>query len=151
MRCLLDGGEQQGSVSCSVVSTHGGQPVLICQRRANLHEPAGCRDNAGLHWPSVIDASMLHYIRTGQSLPRRPVAKLQMPTLVLWAGADPALSQQLLKSIGDVMAAPQVHVLDGCSHWIPQDRRASPSPSPHPSRTWFIRISCVALHGAIAQ
>ncbi len=45
-----------------------------------------------------------------------------MPTLVLWAGADPALSQQLLKGIGDAVAAPQVHVLDGCSHWIPQDR-----------------------------
>ena len=47
-----------------------------------------------------------------------------MPTLVLWAGADPALGMQLLNGMADVVADPQVHVLEGCSHWIPQDRCA---------------------------
>ena len=49
---------------------------------------------------------------------------MEMPTLVLWADSDPALATGLLRGIEDIVAAPEVHILENCSHWIQQDRCA---------------------------
>ena len=47
-----------------------------------------------------------------------------MPVLVLWGDSDTALGTNLLRGIEKVVAQPEVHVLQNCSHWVQQDKCA---------------------------
>lgn len=48
--------------------------------------------------------------------------KLEMPVMVLWGDSDEALGTGLLRGIEEVVAQPEVHVLQDCSHWVQQDK-----------------------------
>lgn len=50
---------------------------------------------------------------------RRP---LRCAVLVLYAGEDHALGRRLLRGTERYAPALELHVLEGCSHWVQQDR-----------------------------
>jgi len=51
------------------------------------------------------------------------------PCLVLWADSDTKMGVQLLKGIDEVVARPEVHVLENSSHWLQQDKCGSLPPT----------------------
>ena len=55
---------------------------------------------------------------------RRKQHPVDCPCLVLWADSDTKMGVQLLNGIEEVVARPEVHVLENSSHWLQQDKCA---------------------------
>ena len=58
------------------------------------------------------------------ALCRRKPRRVECPTLVVAADGDYWLSVGLLRGMEEVVAAPEVHVVKDCSHWVQQEKCA---------------------------
>ena len=69
----------------------------------------------------VVARSRLLFGKRGH-LVCREQHRVDCPCLVLWADSDTKMGVQLLNGIEEVVARPEVHVLDNSSHWLQQDK-----------------------------
>ena len=61
-------------------------------------------------------------VRRNRLVVRRKQHPVDCPCLVLWADSDTKMGVQLLNGIEEVVARPEVHVLENSSHWLQQDK-----------------------------
>ena len=59
----------------------------------------------------------------------KPNSRIEVPALVIGGEDDSALSPKVFRGIEHAAPNVQLHILPNCSHWVQQDRSATP---PHP-------------------
>jgi pimeloyl-ACP methyl ester carboxylesterase len=88
---------------------------------ATMPEDAAEDYVAVLTQPGALTAA-LNYYRATEFANQPPLGPISMPTLYVWSTNDMALGREAAEATGSHIAGPyRFEVLEGVSHWIPED------------------------------
>ena len=81
----------------------------------NSYQKAGFR--GGINWYRNID-------RNAERLPEVGTTKLHLPSLMITAEWDPALTPELAAGMPDICSDLEMHMIEACGHWTQQEKSA---------------------------